>query len=111
MKVRGKRNRAKLVPRVHSRQVLYGTIQAGFDGAHPGEVMFVAKHPATHMVALVQWQDGYGRRVPGPRTPRVRDLAPPKKPSLSFGFPLDEAPIAPSVVDLLFGRERAMNAT
>ncbi|GAA2577737.1 hypothetical protein [Microbacterium binotii] len=90
--------------------MLYGTIQAGFDGAHPGEVVFVARNPATHRVELVQWQDGYGRRVPGPRKPRVRDLAPPKKPSLSFGFTL-EAPIAPSVVDLLFGRERAMNAT
>ncbi|MDY0829082.1 hypothetical protein SK224_08065 [Microbacterium sp. BG28] len=110
MKVRGKRNRAKLVPRVHVRQVLYGTIQAGFDGARPGEVVFVARNPATHQVELVQWQDGYGRNVPGPRTPRARYLAPTKKPSPFLGVTLG-APIAPSVIDLLFGRERAMNAT
>lgn len=104
MKVRGKRNRAKLAARYSHRTVLPAMTVVGFDPA-TGAVTFATTPPAgraTHALVLNgPTRDGYGRVIPRPAAPPVKR---PDKPSWSLDFTVKQTD--PDLVRLLFGERQ-----
>ncbi|KJL45598.1 hypothetical protein [Microbacterium trichothecenolyticum] len=111
MKVRGRRNRAKLAARYTTRQI----VRVVFDGIDTvnGGARFRAAPPgqATHMLAIDgPTRDGYGRIVKSAPAPRVQPKPKPTpERSWSMGFNLTGDTSA--LRDLLFGKEGHVNAT
>jgi hypothetical protein len=110
MKVRGRRNRAKLAARHTTRQIMHVKLGDPTDGRMP--VHAAPPGEATHMIVVNgPTRDGYGRIVP---TPAPRPVLAPRragKSSWSMGFTLKSDVDADALYDLLTGKGESVNAT
>jgi hypothetical protein len=118
MKVRGRRNRAKVAARHATRLILHHVV-AEFDPA-TGATTFRTGKPgeATHSIAVNgPTRDGYGRIVP---TPAPRHVVAPRRAgkstasswSMGFSFKTEgDAASAKGLHDLLTGKGESVDAT
>lgn len=122
MRVRGRRNRAKLAARYTRREILHVVIDRT---AADGSIEFHAAPPgaATHVLAVDHDpRDGYGRPAPRPAPVKPSAPAPTARAHRGVDFAASEfkmtaefrcttPAVAPGLIDLLMGRRPTRNAT
>ncbi|MCJ1709275.1 hypothetical protein [Microbacterium sp. VKM Ac-2923] len=84
MRVRGRRNRAKLAARYTDRVVQYAVVGNACPESGRVEFITVPAERATHRLVHSQTRDGFGRIVP---TPKPATKSTPKPPLSAFPMP------------------------